>query len=189
MYIDRILYPVTSLGPGNRLAIWVAGCKAGCKGCANPELWEQHPQQYISVENFAQILKKQLAGKKIDGITVSGGEPFNQAEEIAKLIKLLDLQVDVLVFSGYLIEDIRQNEGMNELLQLIDVLIDGKYIEELNDGESCLRGSTNQRIHILNLSLADIYEEYMSKGRQIQNFIYDYKTISVGIHNNDSGHT
>ena len=51
MYLDRILYPVTSLGPGKRLCIWVSGCNARCEGCANPELWTQRPEQFISVEN------------------------------------------------------------------------------------------------------------------------------------------
>ena len=45
MYLDRILYPVTSLGPGKRLCIWVSGCNARCEGCANPELWTQRPEQ------------------------------------------------------------------------------------------------------------------------------------------------
>lgn len=58
MYIDRFLYPVTSLGPGKRLVIWVSGCNAHCEGCANPELWTQKSEQFISVENLASAIKK-----------------------------------------------------------------------------------------------------------------------------------
>ena len=56
MYVDRVLYPVISLGPGNRLCIWVSGCNARCNGCANPELWTQKPEQYISVENIYAVI-------------------------------------------------------------------------------------------------------------------------------------
>ena len=184
MYIDRILYPVSSLGPGNRLCIWVSGCEARCKGCANPELWKQLSEQQITVDNLAVMIKKQLKGKKIDGITISGGEPFNQAVEIVKLLELLNIKGDVLVFSGYLIDEIRKDINKNLLLEKIDVLVDGKYIEEFNDGKSGLRGSSNQQIHILSQDIEDKYLEYINEGRKIQNFVYDYKTISVGIHKN-----
>lgn len=185
MYLDRILYPVTSLGPGKRLCIWVSGCNARCKGCANPELWIQKPDQFISVEDLVFVIRKCVEGKEIDGITISGGEPFEQASEILKLIKLLNFNVDILIFSGYLYEDIKSDDTKKELLDNIDVLIDGRYIEELNDGQSGLRGSSNQKIHILNKTIKEKYNDYIKEGRQIQNFIYDYKTISVGIHNND----
>ena len=185
MYIDRILYPVTSLGPGNRLCIWVSGCEARCKGCANPELWKQLPEQQITVDKLAGIIKKQLNGKQIDGITISGGEPFNQADEIVNLLEQLNIMGDVLIFSGYLIDEIKKDANKNRLLEKIDVLVDGKYIEELNDGKSGLRGSTNQQIHIINQNVEDKYLAYIKEGRKIQNFVYDYKTISVGIHKNN----
>lgn len=186
MYIDRILYPVTSLGPGKRLCIWVSGCGAHCKGCANPELWRQRPEQYISVEDFAFAIKKNIDESVIEGITISGGEPFDQAADILKLIDLLAFNVDILVFSGYSYDEIKKNDTVkNKLLSNIDVLVDGRYVEELNDGHSSLKGSSNQRIHILNEEIKEKYDDYVRLGRQIQNFIYDYKTVSVGIHKND----
>ena len=63
------------------------------------------------------------------------------------------------------------------------MLIDGPYVEECNDGVLALRGSTNQRIHYLNEEVREKYETYLNEGRKIENFVYDYKTISVGIHN------
>ena len=184
MYLDRILYPVTALGPGNRVALWVAGCKRKCNGCANPELWERHPEQAIQSEKVADYINT-LRDRIIDGITITGGEPFDQALDIIKMIDAIEVPVEILAFSGYKLEDIQTDPAKNKLLGKLDVLIDGEYIDGLNDGISGLRGSVNQRIHYLNERVKSRYEQYISEGRKIQNFIYDYKTISVGIHKPD----
>ena len=185
MYVDRILYPVTSLGPGRRLVIWVAGCSRRCRGCANPELWIRHPQQRIEASDFANTVKELLDTKEVEGITITGGEPFDQAGELKELLEALDFDRDVLVFSGYKIEDIRKNSEMNTLLDKVSVVIDGEYIDELNDGQTALRGSLNQQLHFVKPQYRSIYDEYIKLGRQIQNFTYDYRTLSVGIHKSD----
>jgi anaerobic ribonucleoside-triphosphate reductase-activating protein len=182
MYLDRILYPVTALGPGNRVAVWVAGCNKKCKGCANPELWIKHPEQEIPPEKVAMYING-IAERGIDGITLTGGEPFDQAKELLQLIDSLDSDLEVLAFSGYKIDELRNDCEKGQLLDKIDVLIDGEYIDSLNDGVSALIGSTNQRIHILNNEAKDKYEQYISEGRKIQTFVYEYKTLLVGIHN------
>ena len=182
MYIDRILYPVTALGPGNRVAIWTVGCNKRCPGCANPELWERHLEQIIEPEKLALYVNS-MKDKKIDGITITGGEPFDQAYEIEQFIEALGFETEILVFTGYRIEELENDAERNSLLKRIDVLIDGAYIREKNDGKSALRGSTNQRIHFLNKGMIDKYDNYIREGRKIQNFVYDYNTISVGIHN------
>ena len=182
MYLDRVIYPVTALGPGNRVAIWTVGCNRKCEGCANPELWNRHPEQYITADKLAEYLNA-MKDKGIDGITLTGGEPFYQADEIITMLDKLSFEAEVMAFSGYKLEEIMADPTMKKLLDRIDVLIDGEYIEKLNDGVSALRGSTNQTIHFLNPDVKDRYMEYMAEGRKIQNFMYDYKTVSVGIHN------
>ena len=182
MYIDRLLYPVTALGPGNRVALWVAGCGRHCKNCANPELWQAHPYQKTSPEKLAGYIDD-FVKKGIDGLTVTGGEPFDQAPAIAEMIHHLSEKPELLIFSGYKYEELLTKEDAKELLKLCDVLIDGEYIEELNDDKAVLRGSLNQQIHYLNENVRDKYEAYLKEGRKIQNFIYDYRTVSVGIHN------
>ncbi len=182
MYIDRILYPVTALGPGNRVAIWTVGCKRKCLGCANPELWKRHPEQKVEPERLASYVNS-MKDKQIDGITITGGEPFDQAKEIELFIENLEFQTEILVFSGYRVEELKRDVEKSHLLDKIDVLIDGAYVREMNDGKSALRGSLNQKIHFFNKNLIENYENYIQEGRKIQNFLYDYKTISVGIHN------
>lgn len=183
MFVDRILFPVNSLGPGNRLAIWVSGCQKHCEGCANPELWEQRPCQMISYKNLFLFVRDNIGIDKIDGITISGGEPFNQASDILSFIECFENKPELLIFSGYYIDEIKKDSLKNSLLFKTDVLIDGPYIKTLNDNKASLRGSTNQTIHFLNELCREKYKEYISLGRTIQNFVYDYNTISIGIHN------
>lgn len=182
MYIDRVLYPVQALGPGNRIVIWTAGCRQRCIGCANPELWTQHPEQEIAPQRLADSIRRMIR-ESADGITISGGEPFLQASELSELLELLPFQGDILVFSGYTYETLLENDANQALLKKTDVLIDGAYQDDLNDGKSALRGSVNQRILYLNPQVKDRYEQYLHQGRLIQNFVYDYHIISVGIHN------
>ena len=186
VYVDRLFYPVTSLGPGNRLAIWVAGCHRGCPKCANPELWVQHEYQHISPTRLAGAIRAAIHNG-IDCITITGGEPFNQAKDLCEVIDSLPACRDILVFTGYRYEELPERDEFRALLSKIDVLIDGEYVDELNDNCSALRGSSNQRIIYLNKDLQPKYEAYIREGRKIQNFVYDYETVSVGIHNRDRG--
>ncbi len=182
MYVDQILYPVTALGPGTRMALWVSGCKRHCSKCANPELWDRHEYQKITPEKLVKTIGSMI-GQRLDGITITGGEPFDQAAELCEVIDGLPDQINVLVFTGYKYEELLEKKNTRELLERIDVLIDGEYVDELNDNSSALRGSTNQKIWYLNKAVRPEYEKYLSEGRKIQNFVYDYKTVSVGIHN------
>lgn len=182
MYVDRILYPITALGPGTRLALWVSGCNRQCEKCANPELWERHVYQKIASQKLIHAINSVIAND-IDGITITGGEPFDQATELCEVIDSLPGKIDVLIFTGYKYEELLEREDARELLSRVDVLIDGEYVDELNDNKSALRGSINQHILYLNKEIQPEYEEYLAEGRKIQNFVYDYKTVSVGIHN------
>lgn len=182
MYVDRVLYPITTLGPGNRIALWVSGCKKHCKKCANPELWERQEYQKITPKKLAKAINSMI-GYDIDGITITGGEPFDQAAELCEIIDELPEKIDVLIFTGYKYNELLEREDAKELLSRVDVLIDGEYVDELNDNQSALRGSVNQHIWYLNKDAQLKYEEYLAEGRKIQNFVYDYEISSIGIHN------
>ena len=185
MNVARVLCPVQVLGPGKRVGIWVAGCSRGCKGCSNPELWAQRPEFEISVDRLAALIGTLTREHEIDGFTISGGEPMNQAEELGQLIQHLSaVSHDVLVYTGYRIEELRvfHDSAIDSVLNQIAVLIDGEYIEGQNDN-SFLRGSSNQRIHILNSAYEERYRRYLKEGHnQIQNFTTADGVVSVGIH-------
>lgn len=181
MYIARILFPVKVLGPGNRIGIWFDGCNHKCKGCSNPELWEQQ-EIYKTDKNTVMDLIKPIVEKgTIDGFTLTGGDPFLQPEALEELLPLLtDISSDILCYTGFNYEELKDSYG--HILKNIAVLIDGKYIEERNNGQ-VLRGSDNQRIIVLREEFKEKYDDYLSTAKnEIQNFRTRETIISVGIH-------
>lgn len=185
MNVARILYPVEVLGPGKRLGIWVCGCRRGCKGCSNPELWVQKPEYEVTVEDIMSLVSRISDLHKIDGFTISGGEPMDQPEGLSQLITQLSAySKDILIYTGYRIDELKKREdpATNIILSRTAVLIDGEYREEENM-DVLLRGSSNQRIHILIPEMAEGYEKYLASAHnQIQNFTTLNGVVSVGIH-------
>ena len=147
MIIARIYYPVTVLGYGKRIGIWVSGCDKRCKNCISPEFQKESAGRYLSVDEIVDIIKSRE--DMIDGVTISGGEPLKQAEELKRLIeKLLLLGIeDILIYSGYTREQIElmNNSNMDYILSNSACVILGEYVEKQNDGLG-IRGSRNQEI-------------------------------------------
>ncbi|MBP5274231.1 MAG: radical SAM protein, partial [Abditibacteriota bacterium] len=133
MYIARMLYPVKVLGPGRRLGIWFQGCPRRCKGCSNPELWEQEPERLTSAGDVFRLTEQVRSCGRIDGFTLSGGDPFFQPDALRELLPRLNgISGDVLVYTGYSYEELRGRYP--DILSGIAVLIDGEYVEERNTG-------------------------------------------------------
>ena len=181
MYVARVLYPVEVLGPGKRVGIWFCGCPRRCKGCSNPELWEFQERYRTTPETVFELIKTVARKYDIDGFTITGGDPIFQATELQRLLVLLkEISDDIIVYTGYKINEIKP-----DMLSNISVLIDGEYIEELNDN-SLLRGSSNQEIHILDRAKEEKYKAYFqTETNKIQNFFTSDGVVSVGIHRPD----
>jgi len=186
MNIARILYPVKVLGPGNRIGIWISGCKRKCPGCSNPELWEWQQKYEIALLHLKKLITDITSDHEIDGFTITGGEPMEQSEEFSDLVDFLSsLNNDILVYTGYTLEKLKEipSDDITSILSSIAVLIDGEYIENRNIGVP-LRGSDNQRVNILNPQYKERYENYLKTVQnQIQNFTTADGIVSVGIHN------
>lgn len=178
MYVARVLYPVEVLGPGRRVGIWFCGCPRRCKGCSNPELWEFQDRYKTSPQTVFRMVKDIAGDNQVEGITVTGGDPMYQPADLQKLLSMLKtVSDDIIVYTGCKIEELER-----EMLANITVLVDGEYVEELNDN-SLLRGSSNQNIIILDESKRVRYERYIqSETNKIQNFFTADGVISVGIH-------
>ena len=184
MQIDRLLYPVHSLGPGDRLAIWIRGCKKRCFNCANPELQLFNPNSEVSMTVIKEMISK--IDKKIDGITITGGEPFCQAKDLFEIITfMLEITDDILIFTGYSKKEIYDlnNDYAIKCIEKATVVIYGEYVDELNDNHTPLIASSNQVIEFHNPKINNKYINYMNNGRIIENFYYNDNLISVGIHN------
>lgn len=135
-------------GKGIRYTIFVQGCPHHCEGCHNPQTHDFSGGNEITIQ---QLLKDIQKDPLLSGVTFSGGEPFCQPEALAALgneIKALGL--DITIYSGYTFEELwlmsEKNKAIRELLEIADILIDGKFILEQKSLMLKFRGSKNQRI-------------------------------------------
>ena len=168
-----------SLGPGLRYAIWTQGCPFNCPQCITPEGRPIVPARLIDTVQLADDI---IAKRNITGITISGGEPFLQATSVAVLLKTVKAfrpELDVIIFTGFLKENLLSEDAYS-VLSMTDLLIDGLYIDELNDGVG-LRGSSNQRLHFLTDRLLPFQKELQLGKRQVEININNNNIDAIGI--------
>lgn len=143
-------------GPGVRVSLFVSGCTHGCKGCFNSEAWDFGYGNPYTVQTEAEILKA-LAPDYIRGLSLLGGEPLDprNRKEVLSLVEKVRLSYpkkDIWCYTGYDYEkDLlplaqQEEKTVSSLLQLIDVLVDGEFVEELKNLKLPFRGSENQRL-------------------------------------------
>ena len=143
--VNKAHFPVTTLGYGRRVAIWLQGCTIHCSGCVNRDTWEADSQREVFLDDLLEICGPWLADA--DGVTVSGGEPFDQSAALAILLGELRQRMsgDLLVFSGHARETIESR--WPEIVSLVDVLISDPFDGAVTQTR-VLRGSDNQRISL-----------------------------------------
>jgi len=141
--ISRVHFPVTTLGPGRRLGIWFQGCSLRCEGCISVDTWAT-AKTLIPIDQLMMALSSYIP--LVDGITISGGEPFDQFDALLAIVAQLreKTKVDILVYTGYSIEDI--NDQLQQIKPYIDVLISDPF-QRQSSQTLRLRGSDNQRLH------------------------------------------
>lgn len=144
-------------GPGCRAVVWVQGCWRECPDCFNPASWSLAVNQLVSVEELAERILSEPANQ---GVTFSGGEPFLQAPALAALAKQVKAAgLNVMSFTGYTLSELRSPsapEGAEDLLDQLDILIDGPYVAALAiHAPDSPVSSRNQRLHVFNPAFAD----------------------------------
>jgi anaerobic ribonucleoside-triphosphate reductase activating protein len=137
-------------GPGRRFAIWVQGCRIRCAGCCNPQFFAARGGRLVSAAGLVEEIR--CAAEPLEGITLLGGEPFDQAAGLAEVASGAHaLGLSVMTFTGYLLEELRarSDPGTAALIRASDLLVDAPY--DATRPESVRRwvGSTNQRFHFL----------------------------------------
>lgn len=156
----EIIEDTTADGPGFRTAIYCAGCVNRCPGCHNPQSWDIANGRNMSTEEILRVI---LADPFAD-VTFTGGDPMYQPEGFAELAVAIKAacKKSIWCYTGYTFEEIIKNQRQMNLLQHIDVLVDGRFIEALKDESLYFRGSSNQRLIDVQASLAQnkaiIYE-------------------------------
>jgi len=164
--VHAIIPCTVTNGPGRRFGLWVQGCGRKCRGCFNPDIQPYLEKDagafglsgnskkpgWIKVGILADHIKKSAKNLDLEGISISGGEPFEQPEPLYELIGgLKDDGMSVLIFTGYTLSELLDEERTRRFFRsepIVDVLIDGPFIESMTvNGE--LRGSSNQEIRLL----------------------------------------
>jgi anaerobic ribonucleoside-triphosphate reductase activating protein len=146
--LSRVHYPVTTLGPGRRIGIWLQGCTIGCAGCISRDTWSSEGGVQTSVEAVLEWIE-QAVPSGFDGVTISGGEPFQQPEALAALLDgLHELRggaegFDLLAYSGYAWRLLSRR--YRAVLSRLDAVIPGPFIAS-ESGQALWRGSRNQQI-------------------------------------------
>lgn len=140
-------------GPGFRYAIFVQGCSHHCPGCHNPHT---HDPNGGELRDTAELIEAMSKDPMISGVTLSGGEPFEQAEALLPIARAAkEKGMELAAYSGYLYEDLLADNGARRaLLELCDVLIDGPYIDAKRNLDIRFKGSENQRIIDVPASMA-----------------------------------
>jgi anaerobic ribonucleoside-triphosphate reductase activating protein len=185
MQMARFFSPVHTLGPGSRVALWTQGCGKKCPECTAPELQPRRKELNIPESVLARMITDAARRNDCSGLTISGGDPLEQPEALLSLLTLVrGTFEDILVYTGYTMEEIRAGAAGEEgaqCLKYIDVLIDGRYVPSLNDPSCTLRGSSNQKIWYLTQGMEERYAPYLSAGRKVENFIHQDHVVTVGI--------
>ena len=137
-------------GPGFRTSIYCAGCRHKCPGCHNPQSWDFSGGKDMSTEELMRI----IVADPYANVTFSGGDPMFQAAGFAELARAIHRRTnkDIWCFTGFRFEDLIQHD-QRELLEQLDVLVDGPYVASLRDPDLLFRGSSNQRIIDVQASL------------------------------------
>ena len=138
-----IKYGTSVDGIGLRTSLYTAGCEHHCLGCHNPQSWSEDGGQSVTVEElFREIVEADM------NVTFTGGDPMLHPEGFIELARMIKQRTDktILCYTGYLFEDLLKHPLRRELVELCDVIVDGRYVEAERDLSLHFRGSRNQRI-------------------------------------------
>ena len=177
--LARMYYPVRTLGPGQRVGIWLAGCDRDCPECISPELKNPGSGTLVPIHEIMCHIRK-ISGTA-DGFTISGGEPFYSPHELRELVReITGITDDIIIFTGYTLKELRglHDHDVDYILENISVLIDGPYVAELGCGTG-LRGSSNQQIHVFKNE--EKYRDIEQCERSMQVVVNGDRVITIGI--------
>lgn len=164
------------LGPHKRYVLWVQGCNKRCKGCISPDSWDINGGYEQDIQELAEEI---INTPGIEGITISGGEPFLQQTALYEMISKVreHKDVGVIIYTGMKYSEIENTA----LAHSADLIIDGEYVEELNDNKS-LRGSSNQNVICLTKRYEKIVSQhYGIQGRKIELILLNGESRLIGI--------
>ena len=143
MRVLKIISGTIVDGEGIRTSIYFAGCKHHCKGCHNPESWDFNGGKDMSIDEIFNVVSENKFN-----VTYSGGDPlFQNLEDLVILSKRIhSIGLNIWLYTGFTMHELKKDIIYNDILENIDVIVDGPFIEEKKDTMLQFRGSSNQRI-------------------------------------------
>lgn len=179
--INKAHFPVTVLGPGRRIGIWLQGCHIRCAGCMSHDTWDADSTKRIDVADLLAWCAKITQGV-VDGITISGGEPFGQPEALLELLEgihawrsRLTLPVDILCYSGYPWRKLLRDHPA--ILHLLDAIIPEPFVQKLPQAH-IWRGSSNQVL----IPLSELGHARYAKFRSVPSSTQRGVQVAVSAH-------
>ena len=147
------MHDTTVDGPGFRTSIYCAGCSHHCPGCHNPQSWDFSAGYEVETDQLMQ----EITADPFADVTFTGGDPFFQAEGFAELARRIKIETTKTIwcYTGFLYEHLLEQPRYRTLLEQLDVLVDGRFVEELKDISLLFRGSSNQRLIDMKKTLAE----------------------------------
>jgi anaerobic ribonucleoside-triphosphate reductase activating protein len=189
LQLNKAHWPVTVLGPGRRIGLWLQGCGIRCPGCVSQDTWSRDAGKALPVSDLL-VWCKRVSANAADGVTISGGEPFEQPEGLASLLAGLHdwrrsagLDFDILCYSGYPLRVLERKHG--GLLRLLDAVIPEPFVEAL-PLDRLWRGSSNQPLVPLTALGRMRYAPYIAAhaeavGKRMQTAVEGGRIWMIGI--------
>lgn len=162
-------------GPGERFVLWVQGCRLRCPGCVNIDMWPEHSRHLLTADGLWQMVAD---APEIEGVTLTGGEPFLQAAQLlpfARRVKAAGLSL--MAFTGFEPEEIRDPTA-KALVQEMDILVTGRFLKSMETHELAWRGSRNQDVHFLSTRYS---RTNMPEARELEVHLSDGDVAVTGI--------
>ena len=171
MQTARFEARTTVEGPGERSALWLQGCSIGCPGCCNPELQPGQGGVEVSVADLAA----QILAAAADGLTLLGGEPLDQANELFELLQLLRGAgyQGIIMFTGYEWQEITATPEKRRVTELCDLVIAGPFERQRSPGGRRWIGSDNQTLHFITSFYDELRRSWPKFVREIEIFVRD----------------
>ena len=134
-------------GPGKRFCLWVQGCNLNCPNCFNPQTHSLTSGTLYETIDISQLI---ISTSNIEGVSISGGEPFLQSEALLELVKVIkrESNLSILIFSGFAYDELKERRIAQAVLEKIDILVAGRYDDNLKIDDPIL-SSSNQKVHFL----------------------------------------
>ena len=181
--VNRIAYPVTTLGPGRRLVLWVQGCSLRCEGCVSADTWNEDLGTCVDATGLALTVSELVTDEHLDGLTITGGEPLQQPEALAEFLRRFrehcGREVGVLVFTGYEQDDVQSY--FRSITSLADAFVCGPYMKGLAQDDGLI-ASANQTVYATSRLGKDSLAGYISSTRrQLQAHVGESEIVFAGI--------